>query len=198
MLAWPPGSRRSAPMLMMMSKIFSTLMTMVTKTTVSTGASIGIVTRRNVCHSVAPSTCAASRTCAVERGQAGAEHDHGEAGPDPQVGEDHRDVDERHAEQRLGGLAEIAGRGQRLRAQPEGAREARCEVGGLDLDVEVPGADVGETEAARRRRWCVVAAVRRRRLLIRARRRLGSPSSPGKTQVILVGFEARSPARPSR
>ena len=43
-----------------MSKIFSTLMTIVTNTTVSTGASIGIVTRRNVCQSVAPSTLAAS------------------------------------------------------------------------------------------------------------------------------------------
>ena len=49
-------------MLMMMSKILRTLMTMVTKTTTSTGASIGMVTRRKVCHSVAPSMRAASST----------------------------------------------------------------------------------------------------------------------------------------
>lgn len=35
-------------------------MTSVTSTTIRTGASSGIVTRRNTCHSVAPSTRAAS------------------------------------------------------------------------------------------------------------------------------------------
>jgi ABC-type sugar transport system permease subunit len=43
-----------------MSKIFNTLITIVTKTTSSTGDSSGIVTRRNTCHSVAPSMRAAS------------------------------------------------------------------------------------------------------------------------------------------
>jgi hypothetical protein len=45
-----------------MSKILSTLMTRVTKTTPRTGASSGSVTWRNVCHSFAPSTRAASST----------------------------------------------------------------------------------------------------------------------------------------
>src|SRR6266508_2528079 len=43
------------------SKIFSTLIISVTKTTTSTGRTSGMVTRRNTCHSVAPSTRAASR-----------------------------------------------------------------------------------------------------------------------------------------
>src|SRR3954453_5055718 len=42
------------------SKTFNALINMVTNTTVSTGANSGIVTRRNTCHSVAPSTRAAS------------------------------------------------------------------------------------------------------------------------------------------
>src|SRR5581483_3935778 len=45
-----------------MSKTLRTLITIVMKTTLSTGASSGTVTRRNVCHSVAPSVRAASRT----------------------------------------------------------------------------------------------------------------------------------------
>src|SRR4051794_35307378 len=45
-----------------MSNTFRTLMSMVMKTTESTGASIGTVTRRNTCHSVAPSVRAASST----------------------------------------------------------------------------------------------------------------------------------------
>ena len=44
------------------SKTFSTPMICVTKTTVSTGASSGTVTRRKTCHSVAPSVRAASST----------------------------------------------------------------------------------------------------------------------------------------
>ncbi len=47
------------------SKIFSTLITSVTSTTASTGASSGTVTRRNTCHSLAPSTVEASN---VSRG----------------------------------------------------------------------------------------------------------------------------------
>ena len=47
------------------SKIFSTLIISVTSTTTSTGASSGTVTRRNTCHSLAPSTRAAS---SVSRG----------------------------------------------------------------------------------------------------------------------------------
>lgn len=43
------------------SNTFSTLITSVTNTTSSTGESSGTVTRRNTCHSVAPSTRAASR-----------------------------------------------------------------------------------------------------------------------------------------
>src|ERR671920_54511 len=50
---------------MTMSNTFSTLISIVTKTTVSTGASSGTVTRRNTCHSVAPSVRAAS---SVSRG----------------------------------------------------------------------------------------------------------------------------------
>ena len=42
------------------SNTFNTLITRVTNTTSSTGASSGTVTRRNTCHSVAPSTRAAS------------------------------------------------------------------------------------------------------------------------------------------
>lgn len=42
------------------SKIFSTLIISVTMTTASTGASSGTVIRRKTCHSVAPSTRAAS------------------------------------------------------------------------------------------------------------------------------------------
>ena len=45
-----------------MSNTFRTLMIIVMKTTLSTGASSGTVTRRNVCHSVAPSVRAASST----------------------------------------------------------------------------------------------------------------------------------------
>src|SRR5439155_11094997 len=48
-----------------MSKTFRTLMIMVMKTTLSTGASSGTVTRRNTCHSEAPSVRAAS---SVSRG----------------------------------------------------------------------------------------------------------------------------------
>ena len=44
------------------SKIFRTLIIRVTSTTASTGASIGTVIRRNTCHSLAPSTRAASRS----------------------------------------------------------------------------------------------------------------------------------------
>jgi hypothetical protein len=43
-----------------MSKSLSTLITSVTKTTTSTGASSGAVIRRKTCHSVAPSIRAAS------------------------------------------------------------------------------------------------------------------------------------------
>ncbi len=43
------------------SKTFITLMTRVTNTTVSTGASSGTVIRRKICHSLAPSIRAASR-----------------------------------------------------------------------------------------------------------------------------------------
>lgn len=42
------------------SKIFSTLIIRVTRTTASTGASSGTVTLRKTCHSFAPSTRAAS------------------------------------------------------------------------------------------------------------------------------------------
>src|SRR5262249_55951213 len=52
-----PGATEST-----MSNTLSTLMSMVTKTTVRTGASSGTVTRRNTCHSPAPSVRAASRT----------------------------------------------------------------------------------------------------------------------------------------
>ena len=45
-----------------MSKTLSTLMIIVMNTTLSTGASSGMVTRRNTCHSVAPSVRAASST----------------------------------------------------------------------------------------------------------------------------------------
>ena len=45
-----------------MSNTFSTLMIIVMKTTLSTGASSGTVTRRNTCHSLAPSVRAASST----------------------------------------------------------------------------------------------------------------------------------------
>src|SRR5690606_16997891 len=48
------------PMMYTRSNTFSTLMVRVTSTTMRTGASSGIVTRRNTCHSVAPSTRAAS------------------------------------------------------------------------------------------------------------------------------------------
>ena len=48
------------------SKIFSTLIISVTSTTSSTGASSGTVTRRNTCHSLAPSTRAASSSFAVD------------------------------------------------------------------------------------------------------------------------------------
>ena len=44
------------------SKTFSTLMIIVMKTTLSTGARSGTVTRRKTCHSDAPSVRAASRT----------------------------------------------------------------------------------------------------------------------------------------
>ena len=58
------ASRRLEPgaMARMRSKILSTLMICVTKTTVSTGASSGTVTRRNTCHSEPPSVRAASST----------------------------------------------------------------------------------------------------------------------------------------
>src|SRR5207253_7945872 len=45
-----------------MSKTLRTLMIIVTKTTLRTGASSGTVTRRNTCHSVPPSVRAASST----------------------------------------------------------------------------------------------------------------------------------------
>ncbi len=45
-----------------MSKTLRTLMIIVMKTTLSTGASSGTVTRRKTCHSVAPSVRAASST----------------------------------------------------------------------------------------------------------------------------------------
>ncbi len=45
-----------------MSKTLRTLISIVMKTTVSTGASSGTVTRRKTCHSVAPSVRAASST----------------------------------------------------------------------------------------------------------------------------------------
>ena len=45
-----------------MSKTLRTLISIVMNTTVSTGASSGTVTRRNTCHSLAPSVRAASRT----------------------------------------------------------------------------------------------------------------------------------------
>ena len=48
-----------------MSNTFSTLINIVMKTTVSTGASSGTVTRRKTCNSVAPSVRAAS---SVSRG----------------------------------------------------------------------------------------------------------------------------------
>src|SRR4051794_16184708 len=47
---------------MMMSKTLRTLISIVMNTTESTGASIGTVTRRNTCHSLAPSVRAASST----------------------------------------------------------------------------------------------------------------------------------------
>src|SRR5262249_27595768 len=52
----------SGAMEMMMSNTLRTLISIVTKTTVSTGASSGTVTRRNTCHSLAPSVRAASST----------------------------------------------------------------------------------------------------------------------------------------
>ena len=48
-----------------MSNTFRTLISIVMKTTLSTGASSGTVTRRKTCHSVAPSVRAAS---SVSRG----------------------------------------------------------------------------------------------------------------------------------
>ena len=45
-----------------MSNTFRTLISIVMKTTLSTGASSGTVTRRKTCHSVAPSVRAASST----------------------------------------------------------------------------------------------------------------------------------------
>src|SRR3954453_6312055 len=45
-----------------MSKTLRTLMIMVMKTTLRTGASSGTVTRRKTCHSLAPSVRAASST----------------------------------------------------------------------------------------------------------------------------------------
>ena len=47
---------------MTMSKTLRTLISIVMKTTVSTGMRSGAVTRRNTCHSVAPSVRAASMT----------------------------------------------------------------------------------------------------------------------------------------
>ena len=61
-------------------EILSTLMTIVTSTTVRTGASIGTVIRRNVCHSVAPSTYVL-RAPRGPGGQARRHHHHSEAGP---------------------------------------------------------------------------------------------------------------------
>ncbi len=45
-----------------MSKTLSTFISIVMKTTLSTGASSGTVTRRKTCHSVEPSVRAASST----------------------------------------------------------------------------------------------------------------------------------------
>ncbi len=90
-------------MFKMMSKILRTLMSMVTNTTTSTGRSIGTVTRRNVCHSDAPSICAASSTSRLSADKPRADDDHRKARPDPEVRDDHRDVDDRQAEDRLEG-----------------------------------------------------------------------------------------------
>ena len=50
----------------MMSKIFSTLMTMVVVTTITVGKMDGRLTRQNTCHSLAPSTRAASiNSCGI-------------------------------------------------------------------------------------------------------------------------------------
>jgi hypothetical protein len=70
-----------------MSKTLRTLMIIVMKTTVSTGASSGTVTRRNTCHSFAPVGTGSLQHIARHRRQAGRDHDHGETGPDPDVGD---------------------------------------------------------------------------------------------------------------
>src|SRR6478672_2183499 len=80
---------------MMMSKTFKTLISIVMKTTERTGASIGTVMRRKPCP----------------------DHDHREAGPDPDVGEDDR-------------------RGDQLRAEPRHAGEGRAERGRVDFRLQ--------------------------------------------------------------
>ena len=140
---------------MMMSKILSTLMTIVTNTTVEHRGQHRDRDAPQRLPLGGPVDVGRLEGLAVESRQPGRHDDHGEARPDPQVGEDHRDVDQRDAEQRLCRLAETAGGRQRLAAQPEAdaGAEARVEVGRLDPDVERPGAHVGEAELPGRRRW---------------------------------------------
>ena len=83
-----------------MSKTLRTLISIVMNTTDSTGASSGTVTRRKTCHSVAPSVRAASSTSRGIAARPGADHDHREAGPHPDVGDDDRRRDQLRAEPR--------------------------------------------------------------------------------------------------
>ena len=97
-------------------------MSIVMKTTVSTGASSGTVTRRKTCHSVAAVGPRRLEHVARDRGQAGGDHDHGEAGPDPDVGDDDRRRDQLRAEP--GDAVERLG--ERLRADRDaGTRRPR-------------------------------------------------------------------------
>ena len=126
----------------------------------STGASIGTVTRRKTCHSVAPSVRAASSTSRGIDASPAPDHDHREAGPDPDVGDHDRRRDQ-------------------LGAEPADAAERLAERLRADRGLVAARLDVGEREGPVRRR-------RRRRRRFRRRRRSstvtpGSPSSPFST-----------------
>ena len=82
----------------MRSKSFSTPMTCVTSTTVSTGARSSTVTRRRTCHSVAAVRPRRLEHVARDGGEAGGDDDHGEAGLRPEVGEHDRGVIRRLAQ----------------------------------------------------------------------------------------------------
>ena len=81
-----------------MSKTLRTLISIVMKTTVSTGMRSGAVTRRNTCHSVAPVRARGLHDVSRDGGQPRRDHDHPEAGPDPDVGDDDRGGDESRAQ----------------------------------------------------------------------------------------------------